>query len=145
MEIAICNTTESFYMIWRCLHETWNELNLKWTAASSSKKNKNKINLFTLLSVAGGKRWNLVSGMVAVKQPVKICKQNRAIYRDENVGGNNRDTTVIKEVLRWTNATTNKNAKHLKIWHKTWIQWNEFDYLCCRFQIIVRPEAITLT
>ena len=45
--------------------------------------------MFTLLFIAGEMQCNFVSGVTEVNQPIKKCKQTRARYRDEYVGGNN--------------------------------------------------------
>ena len=43
----------------------------------------------TLLFNADKIKCNFISRLVAVKQPIKKCKQIRARYKDKHVGGNN--------------------------------------------------------
>ena len=45
--------------------------------------------LFALLSIMGETKWNLVSGVVRVKRPIKKSEQTRTRYRDNHVEGNN--------------------------------------------------------
>ena len=45
--------------------------------------------LFTLLFIAGEIKYNFVSGVFGVNQPIKKSKQTRARYIDKHVRGNN--------------------------------------------------------
>ena len=64
-----------------------------------------KKNLFTLLFIAGEMIWKFVSGVIAMKRLVYICKQTWARFKNMHVESNS------PEVLRSINTSINKNSK----------------------------------
>ena len=56
-------------------------------------------------------RLNFVLGVVAVKRSVKICKQTRGDIETSMLKATMQ--ALIKETLRWINATNNRNCKLL--------------------------------
>ena len=51
-----------------------------------------KKSLLTLLFSADEMKWSFFSGVVAIKRPLKICKQTRVRYRDMHVESDNAGT-----------------------------------------------------
>ena len=64
------------------------EMKFNWNEISFHREK----NLITLLFRVGKMRLNFVPGVVAVKRPVKICKQTRIRYRDKHAEENNTST-----------------------------------------------------
>ena len=112
-----------------CLHETRNEIQLKWNFVPSWKKSDNITfhswqNEIKFCS-AGWSQWNdRLKYVNKPEQDIETSMLKKTIR------------ALIKEILCWIKKATNQNSKLWKIWHITCIQWNS----CCMFQINVNDS-----